>query len=101
MNRVISGKRYDTETAKRIHSEWNGMSRSDFRYLTEELYQKKTGEFFIYGDGGAMTAYSVSRGGSTCGGEDIKPVSEEMARQWIEPLVSADEYEEIFGAVEE
>ena len=100
MKKIINGKKYDTETAKCL-AEW-GNNVSGFSYCYEELYKKKTGEFFLYGNGGAMSKYSRSCGdNSWCGGEDITPLTEAEARKWTEKHADADEYEEIFGEVEE
>ena len=38
---------------------------------------------------------------SWSGGEDIIPLTESEARKWAERHCTADEYEEIFGEVEE
>ena len=50
MKKIINGKKYDTDTAKCVGHDSFGC-RGDFRYWFEQLYQKQTGEFFIYGDG--------------------------------------------------
>ena len=68
----------------------------------EELYQKKTDEFFIYGEGGAMTKYAESCGNNNwCGGYKITPVTEQEAKNWAEEYLDGDEYIEIFGEPEE
>ena len=55
MNKVIRGKRYNTETAKLVGTwEANEPENSDF-WEKEELYQKRSGEFFLIGQGGAQT----------------------------------------------
>jgi len=102
MKKVINRKRYDTDTAKRVASWTTGGSISDFRYASEELYRKKTGEFFIYGEGHAMTRWGKSSdGGNTRGwGEDIQPLTTEDAKDWVERY-SNENYEDIFGEVEE
>ncbi len=52
MKKVIDGKVYDTETAT-LKAEWENMyDARNFNYVEEQLYQKKTGEFFLYGYGG-------------------------------------------------
>ena len=59
MKKIIEGKMYNTETATYIgRYRTDTMSRRDFRYLEEELYQKRTKEFFLCGEGGAMTKYA-------------------------------------------
>ena len=100
MKKIINGKKYDTETAKLCASGGNG--RSDFSRCYEELYRKKTGEYFIYGEGGPMSKYSRSIDqNSWSGGEDILPVTEAEAKEWAEKHCTVEEYEEIFGEVEE
>ena len=101
MKQIINGKKYDTETAKKVGSWSNGYSYSDFSSCTEELYRKRTGEYFLYGIGGPMSRYSQSYGNTTSGGEKIIPMTEAEARKWAEEHLDGDEYEEIFGEVEE
>ena len=100
MKKIINGKKYDTDTARFLTSDGNG--RSDFSRCYEELYRKKTGEYFLYGSGGPMSKYSRAIDQNwQSGGEDIIPLTEAKARQWAEIHCTADEYEEIFGEVEE
>ena len=101
MKQIINGKKYDTETAKKVGSWSNGYSYSDFSSCTEELYRKRTGEYFLYGIGGPMSRYSQSYGNTTSGGEKIIPMTEAEARKWAEEHLAGDEYEEIFGQAEE
>lgn len=101
MKKIINRKKYDTETAKRIGSYSNGVGYSDLAYFCEELYEKKTGEFFIYKEGGPMSHMGICRDGSIVGSENIIPVSENDAKNWVEEHLSVDEYESIFGEVEE
>ena len=101
MKKIINGKRYDTETAKLI-GEDSYSNPSDFDYWSEELYQKKTGEFFLYGEGGARTQYAQAVDqNSWTGGERIMPLSYDEAREWVEKHLDADTYEEVFGPVAE
>ncbi len=101
MKRIINGKLYDTDTAKAIGHYQYGCG-GDFNYLYEVLYKKRTGEFFVYGSGGAGTCYSVQCG-DRCwsAGEDIIPYSEAEAKTWAEEHLDADTYIEMFGAVDE
>lgn len=102
MKKIINGKQYNTETAKKI-AEWDcGKARNDFSYVEETLYQKRTGEFFLYGIGGPASwcAYACPTGGYD-GGEKIKPLTEEKAREWCENRLDADDYEKIWGEPEE
>lgn len=99
--KIIGGKMYNTETAKQLAYWNNGYTRSDFNFTEEALYLKKTGEYFLYGHGGAMSSYSESYGTSRCGGEGFTPLTEEGAKHWAEAHLEADEYIAIFGDVEE
>lgn len=102
MKKIINGKKYDTETAKKIGYWSNNYNCSDFNYCAETLYRKKNGEFFVHGEGNAMSKYSVSCGqNSWSGGQEIIPLTEEKAKRWAEKYLTGDEYEEIFGEVAE
>lgn len=101
MKRIIKGKLYDTDTATYICYHDNGLYTSDFNYVNEELYLKKTGEFFILGKGGANSKYSDSNGNSRWGSEKIIPIDNEEARDFIEKYGSVELYISIFGEVEE
>ncbi len=109
MKRVINGKRYDTDTADRVATWKNGYFTNDFNYCAEYLYRKKTGEYFLHGEGGALSKYATSNGGKrgsslfgywTKNGEDIYPLTEDMAKSWTEQYAGED-YEDIFGPVPE
>lgn len=102
MKQIINGKKYDTATAKEVGYYYNNYSVGDFHYYRENLYKKRTGEFFLYGVGGPMSKYAVTEGNNGwSGGERITPLTEEEAREWVEKHLNTDEYEEIFGEVEE
>ena len=102
MKKIINGKLYDTETAKFLANYDNGKGYSNFGWVTECLYRKKTGEFFLHGQGGAASKYAKSVGlNSWEEGERIMPLSYDEARKWAEDSLDADEYMDIFGAPEE
>lgn len=102
MNKVIRGKRYNTETAKLVGTwEANEPENSDF-CEKEELYQKRSGEFFLIGQGGAQTQYArFSMGGESKPGIELRPIEPEEASDWAEEHLTADEYEALFGPVAE
>ena len=100
MKRIIDGKKYDTDTARFVASDED--HRGDFRYWCEDLYCKRTGEYFLYGEGGPMSKYAKSCGcNSWTGSEAIVPLTESEARKWAEHHMSVDAYEAEFGEVEE
>lgn len=102
MKKIIDGKLYNTETAKQLGSDSNPCGPRDFHYWHEELYQKRTGEFFLYGEGGPASKYSRSCGQNQwSGGEKIIPLSYQSAQKWAEDHLDADDYAAIFGDVSE
>ena len=101
MRKIIKNKVYDTNTAKLQGEYGNGYSVSDFQHVREDLYLKKTGEFFLHGAGGPMSKYGRSVSDGVSGSEDIIPLSFEEAREWAEEHLEASGYEAIFGEVSE
>ena len=102
MKKIINGKRYDTETAEYIGSTSWGDGPRDFNYWSEELYRKRTGEFFLHGEGGANSKYreEISMN-SWSGGERIIPLTDEEAREWAEEYLDSEAYEKLFTVTEE
>lgn len=102
MKKIINGRMYNTETAKPIKFYANDGGWRDFRHYEETLYLKRTGEFFVAGEGGPMTKYAQPCGQSgRSSGSDIIPLTEREAKEWAERHMDADEYEETFGEVPE
>ena len=102
MKRIINGKKYDTDTAQLMGSWENYGGWRDFSHMGETLYRKKTGEYFLLGEGGPNTKYAERVDtNSWSGGSRIMPLTYDEARQWAEEHLDADEYEAIFGEVEE
>lgn len=99
MKKIINNKVYDTDTARELGRDGGG---DGFSRWTEALYQKRTGEFFLHGEGGPMTHYAVTiSDNSWSGGEKIIPLSPAAAREWAEKHLSVDAYAEIFGLPDE
>lgn len=102
MKKIINGKMYDTDTAKVLGTWSSPHSVTDFAYYTETLHQKRTGEFFLFGDGGPASRYAAqverSRWSS---GSKIIPLTWEDAQKWAEEHLDAKDYEAIFGEVSE
>ena len=102
MKKIINGKVYDTDKAKEPGIYCSPGNWNDFNYYEETLYQKRTGEFFLFGKGGPMTRYAEAEGqNSWSGGRRIMPMSYDEAKKWAEENLDADEYESIFGAIDE
>lgn len=112
MKKVIEGRMYNTDTAKCIAEidNYPDFYYCDYGYECERLYLKKTGEYFATYTGNKFNpceqefeyreAGEEHNGGPTAFSVYIAPLCEHEAKRWAEKL-SAEEYEEIFGEVEE
>lgn len=100
MKKIINNKVYDTDTAVRVARWDNG--DNDLNQIAENLYRKKTGEYFLHGSGGANTRYAQPAGTNWWGsGERIMPMTYAAASDWAQQHMDADAYETAFGAVVE
>ncbi|MST81561.1 ribbon-helix-helix domain-containing protein [Bilifractor porci] len=100
MKKIINGRIYDTNTAKELGKD--DQTYGNFSDWEETLYRKSTGEYFLHGEGGPQTKYAQPIGeNSWTGGEKIIPLSIESAKKWVEEHLEADDYERIFGVIEE
>ncbi len=101
MKKIINGKVYDTSTAQAVCT-WDNGVYGDINSVEETLYLKRTGEYFLLGEGGARTQYATACGdNSWAGGSMIIPLSWEAAREWAEEHMTSEDYEAAFGAVAE
>jgi len=75
--KMFEGKRhvYDTEKAEALGNRSYGSYGDPFGY-EETLYKTKGGLYFFWGIGGEESPYK--------NGADIRPVSEEEAKAWLE-----------------
>ena len=99
MKKVIKNKLYDTEKAKFLGEFQNMEDIQNRSYIREALYQKKTGEYFLYGTGGADTRYAESVGARWTNGEKILPMDYDAAQRWANENLSSEDYDEIFGTI--
>lgn len=99
MKKIINGKTYDTEKATAIYTRDNG--DYGINGIKETLYRKRTGEFFLHGEGGANTRYAEQDGNSWKGGSAITPMSFNEAKEWAEEYMPAEEYEVVFESADE
>lgn len=102
MPRIINGKTYDIHTAKLVGSWNNGRARTDFEWFEESMYRKRTGEFFLYCEGGPMSRYAGSSGDNTWRpGHLITPLSYQAAVEWGKKHLDSKKYEAFFGKIVE
>lgn len=96
-SRVINGKRYDTNTAKSVGFNYSTAMCFD-EVVYEELFLKKTGEFFLYHKYVLANNWNI---GGCSNRESIIPLTYEDALAWAEKYAEADSYVEAFGEVSE
>ena len=101
MNKIINGKRYNTESAAKLGEISEGQGYRDFSFWRETLYRTRSGNYFIHGEGGGYSKYAEVNGDNREYGEKIIPLSYEEAQKWVEKALTADEYETIFGVIED
>lgn len=91
MKAIINNLRYDTETAEHLASAGNNLGYNDFNYYYEELYKTPNDNFFLVGEGGAMSHYSTPNGGGRSGDSNVfKPLTKTDVYNWLE---NNEEYE--------
>lgn len=101
MKKIINNKVYDTATARELAS-WSSDSMDTLDYIEEALYRKKTGEYFLYGEGGPRTQYAKETGtNSWSSGARIMPMTYQEASDWAQSRLSGEKYEALFGVVKE
>lgn len=82
MQKTIANKLYDTATAKAMGNWQRGYS-SERGYISETLYLKKSGEYFLHGEGGPRSRYALRTAPNTWGyGGTIIPFTDEEAHAW-------------------
>ena len=101
MKKIINNKLYNTESAKLVGEFQSTYAVNDFHYYEEELYLKKTGEFFLYGNGNGLSPYAERYIDGMGPGEKIIPLNEDQARQWAEDNLDPDDYMRFFEIDEE
>ena len=101
MKSIIKNKVYDTSTAKFL-GRYATEETSSLDRAEESLYIKRTGEYFLFGEGGPRSRFAQYQGdGSFSGGWRIIPLSYDKAREWAEEHLDADQYISIFGEPDE
>jgi hypothetical protein len=98
MKKIINGSRYDTDKAECIATASSGHYTTDFAYWEESIYRTPRGRWFVAGEGGPMSRYSRSRGNETSGSEDIKPLDDKQAQEWLEHYGKPEQVEQYFAA---
>ena len=91
MRKIISNQVYDTETATKVADD-SYSNYGDLAYWSEELYRTKRGNWFLAGEGGAMSKYARAIGQNEVGGGSaIIPLTRGKALAWLEAHTSDSE----------
>lgn len=85
MKKIIRGRKYDTETARKVGCKTEQAQYGDVDYA---LYRKRTGEYFVH----AEFSYMLDDGNP----DYIKPLSADEANEWAQEHLNADVYEAEF-----
>lgn len=88
MKKIIRGRKYDTETARKVGCKTEQAQYGDVDYA---LYRKRTGEYFVH----AEFSYMLD----DVNPDYIKPLSEDEANEWAQEHLNADVYESEFGEI--
>lgn len=111
MKRIIGDKLYDTDKATLVakacneysdeyDDEYSDENSDEYRVLvgtfSPAIYLKRTGEWFLYCEGGLYDRY-----GRLCMGLNIIPIAPHEAKFWLAENNFVDEYIQYFGEPEE
>lgn len=97
MKVVIDGKVYNTQNSQKIACWENHYNCTDFYFEREELYKTKKGNWFLIGEGGALSKYSRRCGNGSTNGDGQKALTPDEAKEW---LVDHDFQEEALNLFE-
>lgn len=102
MKKIIDGRLYDTYTAKLIARYEASYPVDDYHYYTEALYKKRTGEYFLHGEGNAASQYAKKIDHSIwSAGEALVPLPYDRAVKWAEEHMRVEAYKDVFDEVTE
>lgn len=94
MKSIINGKVYNTETAEYITSWNNCIYTSGARYVKEDLYITKKGQYFVAEEGLAYSYYGKFK--NHCG---IRLITKEEILELLEKYEMYEEIEEYFSDI--
>ena len=97
MKSIIDSKKYDTETAALVAEHSNGYGWNDFKFLREHLYVTKNGNWFLHGEGGALTEYADSYANCKSEGERIRAFTPDQALEWLAAHNETEAIEKYFA----
>lgn len=101
MLKNVKGKTYDTDKAQSIGTVGR-KEQQDADYMRETLFKKRTGEYFLFGEGGEASKYAVHLSHNKWSeGKIIIPLSYAEAKDWAKRNLIGEEYDSEFGEIAE
>jgi hypothetical protein len=96
LKKIIRGRMYDTGTARLVGThEYSYPRQND--WCEEGLFRKRTGEYFLAGEGNPASKYGKSDGeGGYYGSWGIIPLEYEEAQEWAENYLPPEEVIKLF-----
>jgi hypothetical protein len=103
MAKVIGGKKYDPLTSELLADVDNNLPSSDFTYEKVAFYRKRTGEIYAIKTGLVWTVSSSGREGQLGPTFIVRTDKDawDSAVRFLERWGGADDYEAVFGGVDE
>ena len=97
MQKMVKGTCYDTDKAHELAHHIFMPDKNDPCWFEESLYETWTGSYFLHGFGGSDTEYGQPDGeGGYKDGENIFPLNEDDAKEWVLRNFNVKVFDEIF-----
>jgi len=96
MKATIDRKTYNTETSTNIARATNAFNGRNCHDWWETLYLSRKGNWFLHGEGGAMSKYANVYLNCASSGERIIPMTAEEALEWCEEHGAQDAIDKYF-----
>jgi len=93
MERELRRRIYDPGSAQLVAGVANGFSKTDPRYLSETLYRKANGQFFLIVCKGVQT---IAPNDNAFYDYDIVPMNWHQARKWSCENMDVDDFNSTF-----
>jgi len=97
MIKLYHGRTYNTRTAFERATWRNDGDFTDYTHIEETLYETRNGYFFLFCQGGFLTAYARYKPTNRSrGNQIIIPLDIPQAAEWASKRVSTEEFWNIF-----
>lgn len=100
MRKIINGRIYDTETARKLFEADNDEMYSSPFHVCETLYRTRTGYYFLHGVCGYLSAFSRTAAFAKVHSENIKIITETDAIEWVKHYGTDEDMKKILNEKE-